>query len=90
MDFKFCLLAGGRPPSCSDRLIIYSHMRTRDDGGRCLSESHSFQANTSDDGGRHDREKMPVTQSSRIRIFKLKLLSAFTIKNSNSLHSDRQ
>ena len=27
MDFKFCLLAGGRPPSCSDRLIIYSRMR---------------------------------------------------------------
>ena len=27
MDFKFCLLAGGRPPSCSDRLIIYSCMR---------------------------------------------------------------
>ena len=25
MDFKFCLLAGGRPP-CSDRLIIYSRM----------------------------------------------------------------
>ena len=27
MDFKFCLLAGGCPPSCSDRLIIYSRMR---------------------------------------------------------------
>ena len=26
MDFKFCLLAGGCPPSCSDRLIIYSRM----------------------------------------------------------------
>ena len=27
MDFKFCLLAGGRPP-CSDPLIIYSRMCT--------------------------------------------------------------
>ena len=28
MDFKFCLLAGGRPPfPCSDRLIIYLRMR---------------------------------------------------------------
>ena len=27
MDFKFCLLAGGRPASCSDCLIIYSRMR---------------------------------------------------------------
>ena len=24
MDFKFCLLSAGRPPSCSDRLIIYA------------------------------------------------------------------
>ena len=31
IDFKFCLLAGGRPPSCSR----HAH----------LSESHNFQAN---------------------------------------------
>ena len=39
MDFKFCLLAGGRPP----------HVH--------LSESHNFQANTSDDGGDRKRRE---------------------------------
>ena len=34
--------------------------------------------------------KMPVTQSSTIQIFKLKLLSVFTTINSNSLPTDRQ
>ena len=49
--------------SCSDRLIIYSRMRTSYVYVLALSESHSFQANTSDDGGDHNRE-MPVIQSS--------------------------
>ena len=55
MDFKFCLLSAGLlarhahacPKVTVSRLV-------GDDGGRCtsrLSESHSFQANTSDDGG---------------------------------------
>ena len=54
MDFKYLKFV-----VCSllrIALIIYSRMRTRDDGGKCLSESHSFQANTSDDGGRRDHE----------------------------------
>ena len=58
MDFKFCLL------SCSDRLILYSRMRTLYAYVSALSESQSFQANTSDDGGDRDCGKMPVTQSS--------------------------
>ena len=49
MDFKFCLLADGRPA------FLLAH----------LSESLNFQANTSDDGGDRDRGKTPVTQSSR-------------------------
>ena len=47
MDFKYLKFV-----VCSllrIALIIY-------DGGKCLSESHSFQANTSDDGGRRDCE----------------------------------
>ena len=61
MDFKFCLLA-----PCSDRVtrtcpkVIISRLIGDDGGNRGKKpvtqrpESHNFQANTSDDGGRND------------------------------------
>ena len=38
-----------------------------------LSESHSFQANTSDDRGDRDRGKTPVNQSSKNLNFKTQI-----------------
>ena len=78
MDFKFCLLSAGRPSSCSDRLIIYSRMRTRtknsDDRGRChcaclkVIVSRLIPVTTGVDAIANDA-KTPVTRSSEIRIF---------------------
>ena len=79
MDFKFCLLAGGRPP-CSLLRLPHAH----------LSESHNFQANTSDDGGTANDTKTPVTRSSEIRIFKLKLFRDYCIFQDALLAISRQ
>ena len=81
MDFKFCLLSAGRPP-CSDRQHAVRMRASLIRWILLLSESHSFQANTNDDGGDQDREncgKTPVTQSTEIPIFKLKLFRDYCI-----------
>ena len=59
MDFKFCLLAGGRPPPCSDRLIMYA-VTSR----AYALPNISLETMTFGQGHDHDREnggKMPVT-----------------------------
>ena len=78
-------LAGHPPPLCSDRLIIYSRMRTRtknsDDRGRCHCTCPKVTVSrliTCDNGGGRDRGKTPVTQSTEIRILKLKYFSNYT------------
>ena len=66
MDFKFCLLAGGRPPPCSDRLIMYA-VTSR----ACALPNISLETMTFGQG--RDREnggKTPVTQPIEIRILK--------------------
>ena len=71
MDFKFCLLAGGRPPPCSDRLIMYavtSSLRMH------TAKLGNFWLLKIEQEGHHGALGNPFP----LRIFPLKMLSAFS------------